>query len=212
MKFSWDRFDQLPLIAILRGYDVETSCKVVDACVGAGFTTLEITLNSPDALESVQRLSKAHQNSNIGVGTVCYSEQVYESHQAGASFVVTPAVALDVIAACKELGLPVFCGAMTPSECLTAVKAGADAVKLFPASVFGPSYLSAIRGPLDSIRFVPTGGVTPENIPEYIRAGAKGFGIGGSLFPKEAIGAENFPAVAQQAAKFISSYRQATSV
>ena len=211
MKFSWDKFDDLPLIAILRGYDTNTSCKVVNACVDAGFTSLEITLNSPNALKSVEKLSQIHKSCNIGVGTVCYSEQVYESHQAGASFVVTPAVALDVIAACKEIGLPVFCGALTPSECLTAIKAGADAVKLFPAGLFGPSYLSAIRGPLDSIRFVPTGGITPENIAQYISAGAKGFGIGGSLFPKEAIAGEDFSVVAQQATKFIDSYRKAVS-
>jgi 2-dehydro-3-deoxyphosphogluconate aldolase/(4S)-4-hydroxy-2-oxoglutarate aldolase len=206
-KFNWSLFDSCPLIAILRGYDGGTCEKLVEACAAGGITSIEVTLNTANALTTISGLSRQFSGRlNIGAGTVCTTSDVDAVVAAGASFIVTPITSAEVIRHAKNNGLAVFAGAFSPTEVFQAHSAGADAIKIFPADTLGPNYLKSILAPLAPLRLLPTGGITPETIPEYCTAGASGFGIGGSLFPKEALAAHRYEAVTEQARLFCAAW------
>ena len=176
--------DSLPLIAILRGLEPENAVAVGEAIVAAGFVCLEVPLNSPRPLESIQRLRDALDGrALVGAGTVLSVEAAHDVAAAGGQIVISPNTNPDVIRAAKTLGLLSIPGFFTPSEAFAALDAGADALKLFPAEVAGPKGLKAVRAVLPAeTRVYAVGGVAPDTIANWRRAGASGFGIGSALF------------------------------
>ncbi|WP_296166180.1 2-dehydro-3-deoxy-6-phosphogalactonate aldolase [uncultured Brevundimonas sp.] len=176
--------DSLPLIAILRGLEPENAVAVGEAIVAAGFVCLEVPLNSPRPLESIQRLRDALDGrALVGAGTVLTVEAAHDVAAAGGQIVISPNTNPDVIRAAKTLGLLSIPGFFTPSEAFAALDAGADALKLFPAEVAGPKGLKAVRAVLPAeTRVYAVGGVAPDTIANWRRAGASGFGIGSALF------------------------------
>jgi len=181
--------EQQPVIAILRGCPFRYSEAIAGASIGAGLTVIEVTLDSERPLEQIAAISNAYPEAEVGVGSVRRAEEVAPAVEAGARFIVSPVVDQDVIHAAVELGVASIPGAATPSEIEHAIRHGATAVKVFPIEQLGgPGYLRAILSPLGSPPLIPTGGVNAESIPEYLRAGAIAVGVGGTLFPKDALG------------------------
>jgi 2-dehydro-3-deoxyphosphogluconate aldolase / (4S)-4-hydroxy-2-oxoglutarate aldolase len=174
------------VIAIMRGDFGGGEEKIVAAIVEAGITAVEVTLNSPNAIDAIERLAERFGiNTAVGAGTVLSSEDVKRVADAGAQFIVSPNRNLKVIETTKRLGLVSLPGCFTPSEIVEAIGAGADAVKLFPAVSLGVNFVKALRGPFPDLRVVPTGGVTPEAAREYLAAGAWAVGAGSELIGKD---------------------------
>jgi len=204
-----ERFEQLPIIGIVRGATTEQVLKVVEAAMEAGLCTLEITLNRVEAVAQIERLHEAFGHElELGAGTVLKAEAADAAINAGARFIVTPAVLPEVIQVCREREVPVFPGAMTPTEILYAHWAGAAMVKVFPAGSLGPGYIKALRGPFPQIPLMPTGGVSVESIPDYFRAGANAVGIGGEIFKREWLETGNIQAVAEAARAFVKAVKE----
>ena len=185
---------KLPLVAILRGLKPENAEAVGHALVEAGFRVIEVPLNSPEPFRSIEALSKAMPDDVlIGAGTVLDPGDVDRVRDAGGSLIVMPHSDLDVVRRAKELGLVCTPGVATPTEGFAALKAGADALKLFPAEAMPPHVVKAWRAvlPKDAL-VVPVGGIKPETMKAYVDAGADGFGLGSALFtpqmPAEEVG------------------------
>ena len=178
--------DSVPagLIAILRGVRSEEVLDIAEGIVDAGFSAIEVPLNSPDPLDSITALvENCGDTMEIGAGTVLTVDQVHECQQAGARIIVAPDTDRDVITTALELGLTPYPGAATPTEAFAAVKAGATNVKLFPSSSVGISGMKAWREVLPSgTELFPVGGVGADNAAEWRKAGAAGLGLGSSLY------------------------------
>mgnify|MGYP001766705339 CR=1 FL=1 len=177
-------FAELPLVAILRGLDPALAVETGEALVEAGFRLIEVPLNSPQPLLSIQRLADAvGDRALIGAGTVLTGRAVGEVADAGGRIVVSPNADVSVIRATKDAGLVSLPGAMTPTEIFAALAAGADAIKLFPGELIPPAAVAAIRAVVPTgTRLLPVGGVGPHNMAEYRAKGAAGFGLGSSLY------------------------------
>jgi 2-dehydro-3-deoxyphosphogalactonate aldolase len=189
-----DYLTELPLIAILRGLKPENAEAVGHALVEAGFRIIEVPLNSPDPFRSIERLAKTMpRNVLVGAGTVLDPEQVNGIRDVGGKLIVMPHADLDVIKRAKEQELICTPGVATPTEAFAALKAGADAIKIFPAEAVPPAVVKAWRAvlPKDTV-VLPVGGIKPDNMKPYVEAGANGFGLGSALFtpamPVEEIG------------------------
>ena len=184
--------DAMPLVAILRGMDPEEAPAAFDALTGAGIRIIEVPLNRPGAFESLRILVRcAGDDILIGAGTVLSAEEAEAVADAGARLMVAPNCDPAVIETARALGLQTMPGVATPSEALAALKAGADALKLFPAEMLPPKILTAWRAVLSpECLLVPVGGIRPESIADYARAGASGFGIGSALFQPKIAPAE----------------------
>lgn len=171
------------VIAIARRLDPATLPAVAEALAANGIRAFEVTLNSPGAVESIRLLASGGLGERllVGAGTVLAVEEAEAALEAGARFIVTPHLDVAFVRWAAERGVPILPGAFTPTEILTAWRAGAAAVKLFPASVAGPTFIRDFRGPFPEIPIVPTGGVTVENAAEFLRAGAVAVGLGSWL-------------------------------
>ncbi|MEM6966612.1 MAG: bifunctional 4-hydroxy-2-oxoglutarate aldolase/2-dehydro-3-deoxy-phosphogluconate aldolase [Bacteroidota bacterium] len=195
--FSDSLFLKIPIIGILRGYSKEQVLKIAKVYHSVGFTNIEITMNTPNVLEIIEALAKKYEGQlNVGAGTVLSKEEVDEVVARGGQFIVSPVVDVEVIRYCGSKGIPIFPGAYSPSEIYVAWKEGARMVKVFPARNLGVDYIRDVLAPLDDLELLPTGGVTLENIQQYLRAGAKGFGLGGNLFNHQMIQDKNWEALA----------------
>ena len=172
------------LIAILRGVEPREAVAVARAIVGAGIRRIEVPLNSPDALASIEAMADdAGEGVAIGAGTVLTREEARDVSIAGGSFVVSPNTDAGVIELTRELGMGSYPGAFTASECFAAIAAGCTALKLFPASVMGPSGVAALRAVLPpGMGLFGVGGIAPDDFAAYARAGCDGFGLGSSLY------------------------------
>lgn len=183
--FSWEAFDNAPIVAIFRNLDSDDLLQVAECFKVSGLSTMEITLNSKNATEDIARLVNEYGDElNIGAGTVCDMDDLHAALEAGAQFIVTPILDQEVIQYCVANQVPVFPGAFTPTEVYKAWKLGANMVKVFPSSALGPSYIKDLLGPLDNIKLLPTGGVSKGNISAYFNAGACGVGVGSAVVPK----------------------------
>jgi 2-dehydro-3-deoxyphosphogalactonate aldolase len=176
--------ETLPLIAILRGIRPDEAVDVGRVLVDGGFRIIEVPMNSPEPLESIRRLSETFgRNCLIGAGTVLQPERVTEVAAHGGKVIVMPHSDTKVIAAAKREGLYCIPGVATPTEAFSAIHAGADAIKLFPAEQLGPPVLKAWRAVISrDIAILPVGGITPESMASYMDAGASGFGLGSALY------------------------------
>lgn len=172
------------LVAILRGVTPGEVVAVGEALFDAGLRLIEVPLNSPDPLESIARLAKAFAGrAVIGAGTVLRAADVAAVQAAGGTMIVSPNTNVEVIAATRKGGLVSLPGIATPSEAFAAIDAGATALKLFPAEGANPGVLQAIRAVLPAgVRVLPVGGITPDNMAPWLKAGAAGFGIGSALY------------------------------
>ncbi|MDI9468637.1 MAG: bifunctional 4-hydroxy-2-oxoglutarate aldolase/2-dehydro-3-deoxy-phosphogluconate aldolase [Bacillota bacterium] len=169
------------LIAIARNIPEELIDDAATAMLRGGIRFMEVTLNREDAFAAIRRLAQRSDEIHVGAGTVLTLEQLERAVEAGASYIISPHTDPVLIRRTRELGLVAIPGAYTPTEIQLAHAAGADYVKLFPASEAGCGYIRALRGPLPDIRLLAVGGVALENMPDFIRAGIQGFGIGSDL-------------------------------
>lgn len=204
MSTAW--LQPLPLVAILRGLTPEEAPAIGTALVDAGFRILEVPLNSPRPLESIARLARDFgDRCLVGAGTVLAPSQVDEVARAGGRLIVMPHADASVITAAHDAGLLCTPGVTTPTEAFAALRAGADALKLFPAEQLSPPVLRAWLSVLPSgIALLPVGGITPERMAAYRRAGAAGFGIGSALYAPGMEAAE----VARRARVFIDAWNE----
>ena len=181
------------LVAVVRAAEPTHLLNVIKALAEGGVAVAEVTLTVPDALEVI-RAARADLGDRVllGAGTVLDAETARAAILAGAEFIVSPTVNLDVIKLCRRYDKLIFPGAFTPTEILTAWEAGADVVKVFPADVLGPAFFKAMRGPLPQVRLMPTGGVDLNTAGEYLRAGACCLGVGSQLVDPKAVAREDF--------------------
>jgi 2-dehydro-3-deoxyphosphogluconate aldolase / (4S)-4-hydroxy-2-oxoglutarate aldolase len=205
------KFDpEVPIIGILRGFTNAQVIETVQAAVCGGLKNLEITMGSAHTVEQIREAREiVGGKMAIGAGTVVNLNSLDDALDAGASFIVTPVANLDVVRECVHRDVPVFPGAFTPTEIVAAWEAGASMVKIFPADTVGPKYIKALKGPFPNIKLMPTGGVDLKTLPAFVNAGAEAFGIGGPLFDRERIEAEDWKWVEDQCRAFVEAYRVA---
>jgi len=199
--------DHLPLVAILRGITPEESIPVAGRLVDAGFRLIEIPLNSPSPLHSIEKIkNEFHDDVLIGAGTVLTADQTRQVIDAGGQLIISPNFSSDVAEACRNQPV-IYCpGIATPSEAFNALDAGATALKLFPAEIITPAAVKAMRAVLPAeTTLLPVGGIGPDNMRDYLQAGATGFGIGSALY-KQGI---NEDQVAANARNFINAIKTA---
>jgi 2-dehydro-3-deoxyphosphogalactonate aldolase len=194
----------LPLVAILRGLVADEAHAVGAGLVQAGWTLLEVPLNSPRPLASIAALVQAFPQALVGAGTVLSADAVREVHAAGGQMIVAPNFNAGVVREARRLGMVCIPGVATPTEAFDALEAGASALKLFPAELVTPAVLKSMRAVLDtSTVLLPVGGITPTNMAVFRAAGADGFGIGSALFqPGMAIAS-----LRQNATQFVGAWR-----
>lgn len=199
------------VIPILRTATADDARALTEALLEAGVTTVEIPLTVPGALEVIADLARRlGARLLIGAGTVLDAASAQRCVDAGARFIISPGIDMETIAWCKRAGVAVLPGALTPTEILAAWKAGADMVKVFPASaVGGAGYLRAVKAPLPQIELVPTGGVSLETVASFIRAGAAAVGVGGDLVDVAALREGRAAVLGQRARRYLELVAEA---
>jgi len=198
------------VVAVVRLDDGRVGKAVADALSAGGVKAIEVTMTVPNAIELIAELSASlPPDVIIGAGTVVDAGTARAVIAAGARFVVGPVFRPAVIAACHELDVPAMPGCFSPTESLSAWEAGADVVKVFPATALGPGFFKDLRGPLPRVKLMPTGGVTRANAGEWIRAGAVAVGAGTALVDPKAIAEGRFDVIRDYAAQFIQAVREA---
>lgn len=200
------------VVAIIRASGSEQLIDVVEALRSGGITCIEVTMTTPNALEVIRNARQACGDSAaIGVGTVLDAPTANAAILAGAQFVVAPIIDLATVELCRREGVPVFPGAMTPTEIVRAWQAGADMVKVFPTTSLGATFIRDLRGPFPQIKFIPTGGVTLETVADFIKAGSTAVGVGSSLVTKAALKNRDFASIKATAEEFLKRVRAARS-
>ena len=198
-----------PIIAVLRASSASDYDAVVDVLGENGVRSIELTLSTSGTFEHLPALiARGGADLEIGIGTIVNVEQAQRAIDAGARYLVTPIVSLDVIALAVKHGVPVFPGGLTPTELYSAWLAGATAVKIFPAQTVGPEYGSHLRGPFPDLRFVPSGGVGLDDIPSWLASGATAVSLGGPLIG-DALKGGSLDALAERAVQAVELAKSA---
>ncbi|MFC4543209.1 bifunctional 4-hydroxy-2-oxoglutarate aldolase/2-dehydro-3-deoxy-phosphogluconate aldolase [Halosolutus amylolyticus] len=184
-----ERIVESGIVAVLRGVDADRIVPVARAIHEAGVGAIEVTANDPHVSEKVAAVDEALADTNavVGAGTVLDEATAQSVIDAGAEFVLAPDVNPAVVTACNRHGVLSAPGVMTPTEAVTAIEAGADVLKLFPASTVGPDHVGALQGPLGDVPVLPTGGIGPDNVADFFDAGAAAVGVGSSIVDYDAI-------------------------
>ena len=202
---------EIGLVPVLRAESADQAMEIARAIGAGGVTVLEVTMTVPGAVEVVRRLVRESPEILVGVGTVLDPVTAERCIDEGAEFVVSPGLNLGTVETCLKRGVAVLPGALTPTEIITAWQAGADVMKIFPASAMGGAkYLKALKAPLPQVEMIPTGGVSLANAMEFLEAGAFGLGVGAELVDVEAIKAGNpgkITANAQKYLKIVEEFR-----
>lgn len=207
-SFAWDLFHKAPVVGIVRGLSFEVLRAILPIYRAAGLTTIEITMNTPDAAEMIAyALEHEGKGLNIGAGTVCTDDDLDRALAAGAQFIVTPVLSKKIIKRCVKQGVPIFPGAFTPSEIYKAWRLGAPMVKVFPTTTLGPGYIRDVKAPLNQLKLLPTGGITLDNMGEFLKAGADGLGIGSHLFDKNLITDQDWEGLENHFRQFAAPFR-----
>ncbi|MGG1633742.1 bifunctional 2-keto-4-hydroxyglutarate aldolase/2-keto-3-deoxy-6-phosphogluconate aldolase [Paenibacillus sp. FSL A5-0031] len=205
------------VVAVLRADSPEEVVEMSRRAIKGGIKAIEITMTVPFALRAIEQLSKEYSSSVspdadnfaiIGVGTVLDPETARAAILAGAEYVVSPALNPDTIKLCNRYAVPILPGTMTIHEIQTALELGVDIVKLFPGNLYSPSVIPSIKGPLPQANVMPTGGVSLDNLKDWIKAGAVAVGIGSDL-TKDAVKTGDFSLIEKKAAAYIAAYREA---
>ena len=204
-----DRIIDCGVVAVLRADSSAELLNVAGALREGGVVAIEVTMTTPGALKVIEEAAARMKDSIIGVGTVLDPETARAAILAGAEYIVSPTLHLGVIEMAKRYGKVVMPGAFTPTEILTAWQAGADVVKVFPASVGGPAYFKDVKGPLPQVRLMPTGGVDLTTTGAFIKAGACAVGAGSAMVDKKAMSAGKFDVITETARKFVDEVRKA---
>jgi len=202
---------EIGLIPVVRAESADQAMRAVAAIKAGGVSVLEVTMTVPGAISVIEQLSKAFGGEAlIGAGTVLDPETADRCIQAGARFIVSPALNEETISFCRKQDIAIFPGALTPTEVVRAWNAGADAVKVFPAgAVGGASYLKALKAPLPQIELVPTGGVSLKTAADFIKAGAMALGVGADLVDMKALREGNDQLITERAQQFLEIVRTA---
>jgi 2-dehydro-3-deoxyphosphogluconate aldolase/(4S)-4-hydroxy-2-oxoglutarate aldolase len=204
------RIRELGLIAVVRGESREAATEVSSALIEGGVLGIEIAFTTPEAQHVMEDLSNEYgERILLGAGTVTTAKQVYSSVSAGAKFLVSPGCDPEVVPLMQQTGLAVLPGTLTPTDIMLAKRLGLEVVKLFPGSLGGPSYLKNLLGPFPEMNFLPTGGVSVENVEEWFEAGAFAVGVGSALAPAKLGGEQGREEVLTQAKRFLNSTRTA---
>ncbi len=177
-----NRIEKVGIVAVVRAENSEKAKKIALACMKGGVDSIEITFTVPGAQKVIEDLTKEFGDSLlVGAGTVLDSETARVAILAGAKYIVSPAFDLDTAKLCNRYQVPYMPGCMTLTEMITAMEAGADIIKVFPGSAFGPDIIKAIKGPLPQAVLMPTGGVSLDNVGQWIKNGCIAVGVGGNL-------------------------------
>ncbi|MEM6751951.1 MAG: bifunctional 4-hydroxy-2-oxoglutarate aldolase/2-dehydro-3-deoxy-phosphogluconate aldolase [Cyanobacteria bacterium P01_C01_bin.38] len=188
------------VIAVIRAHEKKMAQKMALAVASARMHLIEITWNTPEAASLIEQLRLELPNCVIGAGTLLNLEQMQQAVNAGAQFLFTPHVDLEIIQAAVSQNVPVIPGALTPTEIVTAWKNGASCVKVFPIqAVGGAEYIKSLQAPLGQIPLIPTGGVTVENANEFLKVGAIAIGLSSELFPKHLVISEDWDLITRRA-------------
>jgi len=198
--------EQLGIVAVIRLKDPARVRGVVDALAAGGVRALEVTMTVPRAVDLIRELAPTMPDGFLlGAGTVTDAATARAVIDAGAEFIVGPVFRPDVIAACHDRDVPAIPGCFSPTEILAAHEAGADLVKVFPATALGPTFIRDVRAPLPQVKLMPTGGVTIENAGEWIRAGAAAVGVGSALLDNKAIDSGRFEVITANAQRVVAN-------
>jgi 2-dehydro-3-deoxyphosphogluconate aldolase/(4S)-4-hydroxy-2-oxoglutarate aldolase len=199
------------VVAVLRAPSADKALRTVEALLAGGITGIEVTYSTPDAAEVIAELARRHGDAlHLGAGTVITVEQARSAVEAGAKFLVSPGTDARLGQAMLDTGAGVFLGALTPSEVMAAVQIGAHAVKIFPASLGGPSYLKALRGPFPAVPLMPTGGVSADNVGAWLAAGAVAVGAGSDLCSPAAMADNRWDVIEATARSFAAAWATAS--
>ena len=198
------------VVAVIRLQDGSKLRAVVNALARGGITALEITMTVPRAIELIAEIAPSlPPGFLLGAGTVVDPDTARAAVKAGARYIVSPVFRPAVVEATHAAGAAAMPGCFSPTEILAAWDAGADVVKVFPATALGPAYFKDLRGPMPQVRLMPTGGVSLENAAEWIRAGAVAIGVGGALVDPKLVAAGDFAGITERARRFVERVRQA---
>ena len=193
------------VIALIRADSSASLLDCARALSAGGLNCIELTMTTPGAIELCAQVARELPQVLLGLGTVLDAETARRGIAAGAKFIVTPCVRPEVIKACRELDVPVLGGALTPTEVYTSWELGVDVVKIFPAEYFGPAYIKSVKAPFPKIEVMPTGGVTPESVGEFLKNGAFATAAGSALVSPAALKAKDWPAITARAREFVAA-------
>jgi 2-dehydro-3-deoxyphosphogluconate aldolase/(4S)-4-hydroxy-2-oxoglutarate aldolase len=199
------RIQNEKVIALIRADSSASLLDCARALAAGGLSLIELTMTTPGAIDLVAQVSRELPDVMLGLGTVLDADTARAGIAAGAKFIVTPAVRPEVIAACRQLDVPILSGALTPTEAVTAWDLGADVIKIFPAEFFGPAYIKSLRAPFPQIKFLPTGGVTPQTVGDFLKAGAFATAAGSALVSPVALKAHDWAAITARAREFVAA-------
>jgi len=204
-----DRILRCGIVAVLRAPRGELLAEVAEALLAGGVEAIEVTFTVPHALQVIEQVAdRLGDKLVLGAGTVLDAETARAAILAGAQFIVSPTLNLQVVELCRRYSRVVMPGALTPTEILTAWQAGADIVKVFPSDLTGPGYLKAVLAPLPQVRLMPTGGVNLQTAADFLKAGACALGIGSSLVDPQAVAKREFAKITDLARKYVEIVRQ----
>ncbi|PKK96845.1 MAG: bifunctional 2-keto-4-hydroxyglutarate aldolase/2-keto-3-deoxy-6-phosphogluconate aldolase [Tenericutes bacterium HGW-Tenericutes-3] len=206
-----NKISEVGVVAVVRAKNGKEAIEISKACIKGGLSTIEVTFTVPDAHLVIKELTENFNADEllVGAGTVLDKKTAKLAIDAGAAFVVSPGFDEETSAYCKSLDIPYLPGCLTPTEMIKAMQAGCEVIKLFPGSAFGPSYVKAIKGPLPQINIMPTGGVSLDNVDQWIKNGVIAVGVGSDLTGPAKT--QDYEGVAKLARAFVDAVKDARS-
>jgi len=204
-----EKIIKVGVVAVVRAESVEQALRISEACVEGGISAIEVTFTVNNADDVIRRLKEefSKEELTVGAGTVLDSETARTAILSGAEYIVSPGFDIETAKLCNRYQVPYMAGCMTVTEIIRAMEAGVDIIKLFPGSAYGPDIVKAIKGPIPQAAIMPTGGVTIDNVNEWIKNGCVAIGVGGSLTSGAKTG--NYKLIEETASKFVEAVRMA---